>query len=89
MTFTWDNPLGYDIIATRRCNGCGNEDVRSFWSRPLRFAAIEEPILVETAPLTMPDVAGMLRDAPFCCLSCDGGRASLVGIAVDEASIPF
>lgn len=89
MAVTWDNPLGHNIVATRRCNGCGHEDIRTLWSRPIEFAGSDACALTEEVPLTMPEVAGMLRDAQFRCRACDGARARLVAIAVDTSCIPF
>ncbi|KQO78159.1 hypothetical protein ASF36_14085 [Methylobacterium sp. Leaf90] len=89
MSVTWDNPLGHNLIATRRCNECDREDVRMLWARPLEFAGGDGGTFGEEVPLTMPDIANMLRDAPFRCPACDGGRARLVAIEVDESCIPF
>jgi hypothetical protein len=89
MSATWDNPLGHNVIATRCCSDCNQEDVRTLWTLPLEFACSNGGMFAEATPLTMPDVASMLRDAPFRCRACDGGRARLVAISVDESSIPF
>lgn len=89
MSATWANPFGHNIIATRCCDDCDHEDVRELWSRPLDFAGSKEGLLGDETPLTIPEVAGLLLDAPFRCRGCDGSRARLVAISVDESSIPF
>lgn len=89
MSISWANPLGHNIIATRCCRSCGNKEIRTLWSRPWEFACESFAACLEETPLTMPEVAAMLSDAPFKCRQCDGPKARLVAISVDERSIPF
>lgn len=89
MPVIWDNPIGYSFIATRACRACRCEDVRTLWSRPWEFAGEGFTSCLPEAPLTMPEVAGMLADAPFACWECGGRDASLVGLSMDESTILF
>lgn len=89
MSVSWANPLGHNIIATRCCRSCGNKEIRTLWSRPWEFAGRAFAALREETPLTIRDVTDMLSDAPFRCRQCDGPKARLVAISVDERSIPF
>ena len=89
MAITWDNPMGHNIIVTRCCGGCECEDTRTLWTRPIEFAGSDACALTERRPLTIPEVASMLKDAPFECRECGSTRAKLVTISLDTSYIPF
>ncbi|KQP61087.1 hypothetical protein ASF39_15560 [Methylobacterium sp. Leaf108] len=89
MPVIWDNPCGHNIIATRRCKACGEEGVRTLWSRPWEFANEAFASCLEETPLTIPDIGSMLKDAPFKCTGCGGADARIVALSMDTTSIPF
>ncbi|MCJ2009773.1 hypothetical protein [Methylobacterium sp. J-092] len=89
MPVIWDNPMGYSFIATRQCRSCDHDQSVTLWSRPWDFANEEFAKRLPETPLTMPEVANMLRDAPFTCKRCDDTEARLVGMALDEGEVLF
>ncbi len=89
MSVIWDNPCGYNIIAKRRCKACGEESVRTLWSRPWGFANEGFASCLEETPLTILDIGAMLKDAPFKCTECGGAKARIVALSLDTSSIPF